>query len=63
MQPTRADDFEDWVLCPRYHAKTRTRIRGDMVLKNFPLYCPKCKGIFLIDAENRIIKNQSEPDA
>ncbi len=32
-----------WVLCPMCHNKTRLKIRGDTVLINFPLYCPKCK--------------------
>jgi len=32
-----------WVLCPVCGNKTRTKIREDTELKNFPLYCPKCK--------------------
>ncbi len=46
-----------FVLCPRCGAKTRTQIRKDTILKNFPLYCPKCKGNFLIEARNLEIKN------
>ena len=42
----------DWVRCPACRNKTRTRIREDTVLKNYPLYCPKCKQENLIDAEN-----------
>ena len=41
-----------FVLCPVCRAKTRTQIRKDTVLKNFPLFCPKCKGNFLIEARN-----------
>lgn len=33
----------EWILCPICGNKTRDRIRKDTVLKNFPLYCPKCK--------------------
>ncbi|WP_455104250.1 cysteine-rich KTR domain-containing protein [Peptostreptococcus sp.] len=33
----------EWILCPVYGNKTRDRIREDTVLKNHPLYCPKCK--------------------
>lgn len=32
-----------WVLCPVCRNKTRLKIRGDTILINFPLYCPKCK--------------------
>lgn len=46
-----------FVLCPMCRAKTRTQIRRDTVLINFPLYCPKCKGNFLIEAKNLNIKS------
>lgn len=46
-----------FVLCPKCGAKTRTQIRKDTVLKNFPLFCPKCKENFLIEAQNMEIKN------
>lgn len=32
-----------WVRCLVCGSKTRDRIREDTVLKNYPLYCPKCK--------------------
>lgn len=41
-----------WILCPICGNKTRDRIREDSVLKNYPLYCPKCKNETLISAEN-----------
>ncbi len=34
---------EKWVLCPICNNKTRIKVRPDMVLENFPLFCPKCK--------------------
>ena len=40
---SRPCDRQHWVMCPTCGGKTRTRIRGDTVLENFPLYCPKCK--------------------
>lgn len=43
---------EQWILCPVCGNKTRDRIREDTVLKNFALYCPKCKQESLIDAKN-----------
>ena len=33
----------EWIYCPVCGSKTRLQIRLDTELKNFPLYCPKCK--------------------
>ena len=44
-------NLEQWVLCPFCKSKTRLKIRDDTVLKNFPLFCPKCRHETLIDAE------------
>lgn len=41
----------EWVRCPICGAKTRDRIREDTILKNYPLYCPKCKQETLIEAK------------
>lgn len=41
-----------WLLCPVCGNKTRDKIREDTVLKNYPLYCPKCKQETLIEVEN-----------
>lgn len=41
-----------WILCPICGNKTRDRIRADTVLKNYPLYCPKCKQESLIEAKD-----------
>lgn len=41
----------EWVLCPFCHSKTRTQIREDTVLINYPLFCPKCKHISLVNAK------------
>lgn len=42
----------EWVSCPVCGNKTRLQIRVDTELKNFPLYCPKCRQESLIDAKN-----------
>ena len=42
----------EWVLCPICGNKTRLQIREDTELKNFPLYCPKCRQECLINAKN-----------
>lgn len=52
-----------WVLCPLCHNKTRTKLRDDTELKNFPLFCPKCKNETLINAKQFIITVIKEPDA
>ena len=42
----------EWVRCPACGNKTRLQIRKDTELKNFPLYCPKCRQENLIDAKD-----------
>ena len=53
----------DWILCPFCGSKTRTKIREDTVLINFPLFCPKCKQESLIEAKEYQILVIKEPDA
>ena len=52
----------EWVLCPICNNKTRTQIRKDTELKNYPLYCPKCKQETLINAKELHITVIKEPD-
>ena len=52
----------EWILCPACGGKTRDRLREDTVLKNYPLYCPKCKQETLIEAKNLHITVIKEPD-
>lgn len=42
----------EWVRCPVCGSKTRLQIRADTELKNFPLYCPKCRQESFIDAKD-----------
>lgn len=42
----------EWIRCPVCGNKTRLQIRGDTELKNFPLYCPKCKKESLIEVKD-----------
>ena len=51
-----------WILCPVCRGTTRTQIREDTVLENFPLFCPKCRHESMIDVKNFIIKAK-QPDA
>ncbi len=41
----------EWIRCPVCGNKTRTMIRENTELKNFPLFCPKCKQESLIEAK------------
>ena len=53
----------EWIRCPVCGNKTRDKLREDTILKNYPLYCPKCKQESLIEAENLQIIVIQEPDA
>ena len=44
--------ISEWVRCPVCGNKTRLQIRKDTELKNFPLYCPKCRQESLIEAQD-----------
>lgn len=60
---SKQDSITDWVHCPFCGNKTRLQLRTDTDLKNFPLYCPKCKQESLIDAKNLQVTVIKEPDA
>lgn len=51
-----------WILCPICGNKTRLQIREDTELKNFPLYCPKCKQENLIEAKDLRVTVIKESD-
>lgn len=55
---------EKWVLCPLCGAKTRLRLLQRTVLREFPLFCPKCKRESIINAQNYKVEIiSSQPDA
>lgn len=53
----------EWIHCPICEGKTRNKIRGDTELRNYPLYCPKCKKVSLIDVKRLQVTVIKEPDA
>lgn len=59
MLPT----MSEWIRCPICGSKTRLQIRKDTELKNFPLFCPKCKQETLINVKELNIMVIQEPDA
>ena len=52
----------EWILCPLCGNKTRNKVREDTVLKNYPLYCPKCRQETSIEAKNLQVTVIKEPD-
>ena len=52
-----------WLLCHVCKNKTRLQIRSDTELKNFPLFCPKCKQETLINVKQFNVSVIKEPDA
>ncbi|MGN1413652.1 MAG: cysteine-rich KTR domain-containing protein [Anaerovoracaceae bacterium] len=43
--------IKKWVCCPICGGKTRLQLLETTELKDFPLFCPKCKQEMLIKAE------------
>lgn len=55
-------DINGFVRCPLCGGKTRQKARNDTYLKNFPLFCPKCKCNSLIGIEGgKVIVQSIEP--
>ena len=47
---------QKWIKCPVRGNKTRDKIRTDTIIKNFPLFYPKCKKETLIEVESLAVK-------
>lgn len=56
-------ELTQWILCPVCNNKTRLKIRKDTIIKNFPLYCPKCRKETLISVLQLNTIIEKEPDA
>lgn len=54
---------EAWVLCPVCGGKTRLRLLRRTVLRDFPLFCPKCRRESIINAKNLQVERSPVPDA
>ena len=52
-----------WLLCPICNNKTRTKLYENTEIKNFPLFCPKCKNETLVNAKQFNMEVIKEPDA
>ncbi|WP_247948179.1 cysteine-rich KTR domain-containing protein [Streptococcus constellatus] len=51
------------LLCPVCGNKTREQVRENTELKNFPLFCPKCKQETLVNVKQFNVSIIQEPDA
>lgn len=58
-----SESEEKWVFCPICGAKTRLRLLQRTVLREFLLFCPKCKRESIINASNFQIEQIVQPDA
>ena len=47
---------EKWVVCPLCSSKTRSKLREDSVVYHYPVFCPKCRQEFVIDAKELKIR-------
>lgn len=56
-------DGKGWILCPICGSRTRTKVRKDTVLLNFPLFCPKCKQEEIVNVRQSKLTVINEPDA
>ena len=54
---------EKWIVCPKCNSNTRSKVREDTELTNFPLFCPKCKGKWLVNINKFHTTVITEPDA
>ena len=48
--------------CPRCRGKTRIQVRSGTLLRDFPLFCPKCRYECIIDYEKGKITATKTPD-
>lgn len=49
-------DGRGFILCPVCGKKTKVKVNRETVLKNFPLFCPKCNYQSIIDlTEGKVI--------
>ncbi|MBQ3210901.1 MAG: cysteine-rich KTR domain-containing protein [Oscillospiraceae bacterium] len=60
---SKTNELYNWLPCPICKGKTRTMLRRDTVLINFPLFCPKRKSETLINANKLNITVITDTDA
>ncbi len=44
-----------WIICPKCGEKTKVKLQESTIMKNFLLYCHRCKKEFIVDVQNFIV--------
>lgn len=44
-----------WIICPKCGEKTKVKLQKSTIMKNFLLYCHRCKKEFTVDVQNFIV--------
>ena len=44
-----------WFVCPECGEKTKVELQAATIMKNFLLYCHRCKKEFTVDVQNFIV--------
>ena len=44
-----------WIICPKCGEKTKVKLQESTIMKNFLLYCHRCKKEFTVDVQNFIV--------
>ena len=44
-----------WIICPKCGEKTKVKLQASTIMKNFLLYCHRCKQEFTVDVQNFIV--------
>ena len=44
-----------WIICPKCGVKTKVKLQESTRMKNFLLYCHRCKQEFTVDVQNFIV--------
>lgn len=49
MGDTMVINEKGFICCPDCGRRTKTKVNPDTALKNFPLYCDRCKKEYVVD--------------
>lgn len=63
MEGRKSMDNGRWLLCPICKSKTRIKLLVSTELKNFLLFCPKCKQETIINVRQQNVSVIKEPAA
>ena len=44
-----------WITCPKCGENTKFKLKQTTLIKDFPIYCHRCKKEFIVDVQNFIV--------